>query len=716
MSKLSCKSIFFLIILSLASGVAGAQSELIKEENIELELVSDRQAIKAMEPFWIGLRLKPGERAHVYWKNPGDSGMAPKLVWKTLSGLKVDEVLWPFPDRIPFGHLVNYGYARQTFLLTKANLPVELSESRQISIVAHVEWIVCIEECVPGEGDLSLELPVEPNGDFQPSRWAAPMQEEREKLPLDMNWSHNSAKIEGENLIWDLQSDTQSIPTGNLFFFPITRQVIENAAPQKFEISDKGLRLILKTSRNRQKPAEISGILLANNGWPATDGAKAVHITSKLEVTGFDNGEAQSWDFEGNSKEQNFSWFILLSAFLGGIILNFMPCVFPVLSIKVLHFSEKAKEDTSMIRFESMIFTIGVLFGFWLLALLLMMIKHFGVSLGWGFQLQYPEFISALIFVLLFMALNLFGAFEVGSGLQNLAGKVSGKRESARAFFNGLLVTLLATPCTAPFMGIAIAVALTQSSIVAFLIFSMLGLGMAFPYLLLSWLPFLHSMLPRPGSWMVHFKHLMALPLLGTVFWLVWVFEKQRGIEGLNRLIIATCLFVVGIFVYGKVQYAILGKLVKRIMLLLVIVLCAGAYVFSISGNTASQTKLEASTDDYGLYWETFSPERLRKYQLEGRSVFLDFTASWCITCQVNKVLTFSSAQVQKRLSSGDVVLLRADWTNKDPEIAKQIESYGRSGVPLNVLHPKDPSKKPVIFPALLSPGIFVEIFDKAQS
>ena len=667
----------------------------------------------------LALRLAPEEGWHVYWRNPGDSGLAPSVKWEVPSGVRVDPLQWPFPERIPFGPLVNYGYKKETFLISKAEISPNLPPGRLLKFTARVSWVICREECIPGEGDVSTSVRITPPGiSAVPSVWAPLIKRAQEDVPVRLTWIQPEAGIEGEDLVLKIRTSPETGLPSSVNFFPYQRGLLENGASQRVRAEGGSLEMRVSLSRTRRFSPELSGVLVAQNGWIPDGATRAVEIAAPIRNAARSLNQPVehhvSGSDEGMGAENLLQGLILLaSAFLGGIILNLMPCVFPVLSLKVLGLMQHADENHSTVRRQALLYALGVVSGFWVFSFILMAAKSAGASIGWGFQLQYPGFVLVLCFLLLLISLNLYGVFEVGSRVQALADKESRRWRLTGNFFNGLLATILATPCTAPFMGAATAAAVTQQALIGFLVFTMLGTGMALPYVIIAWWPSLSRFLPGPGEWMITFRQLFAFPLLATVLWLGMVFEKQAGIEAFWWLSAGLLTASIGAWLYGKCQHPSNSASERRIGALSALVLIGLGIFMAFPGSSDRITENGKTETHSGLEWEKFSPEKLREYQSQGRAVLLDFTAAWCITCKVNERLAFSSEKVQERMRSLNLALLRADWTSRDPEIAGEIAKFGRNGVPLNALYSSNSRKKPFIFPSLLTPGILLRGLDE---
>ncbi|MEY2413821.1 MAG: hypothetical protein QOD84_2427 [Acidobacteriaceae bacterium] len=397
-------------------------------------------------------------------------------------------------------------------------------------------------------------------------------------------------------------------------------------------------------------------------------------------------------------------------AFLGGLILNLMPCVFPVLSLKALGLVN-GHGDRREFRRHGLVYGLGVLVCFWILLGLLLLLRRAGQQVGWGFQLQSPTFIAVLAALLFLMGLSLAGLFDIGMSWMGLGSSLASRSGYSGSFFTGVLATVVATPCTAPFMGTAIGFALAQSTVVAFAAFTALAIGLALPYVLLCWFPQWARLLPKPGAWMETFKQAMAFPMFAAVIWLIWVFGKQVGVDAVARLLIGLLIIGLGAWLLGRLRHTAIAAPVA-------IVLFALGLWIPISSARGDDVVRAAnsgatSTANGEIQWEAFSPERVEQYRSQGRPVFVDFTAAWCLACQVNERAVFASSDVRRILRSKDVVLLKADWTSQDPVITKTLASFGRSGVPFYLLYGKNPNAPPAQLPELLTPGNFIDALNR---
>ena len=687
--------------------------------HIEAELVSEYEQIVSGKTYPLALRLKPEKDWHIYWKNPGDSGLAPALEWHLPKDWKQSDLNWPTPARIPFGPLVNYGYKGETLLIIEPIAAETISKEVQISLDA--EWLVCREECIPGSASFTISRQVTNTPTAALSSWGTQFAQARTtwpathlEIPLVATRDQHLYRIElPKNLV-----------KKELSFFPEVSGLIENAAAQPIIINNGVAELQITRARNSKKlTSGLKGLLVGPPGWLGENLARALAIDLALppSESAIDinpptaqNATQHSDTSEATPPESTLTFLpAIMFAFIGGLILNLMPCIFPVLSIKILGFVEQSSGDLAAARKHGLMFGAGVLISFWLLACSLLVLRASGAGLGWGFQLQDPHFIILLSLLVFALALNLLGVFELGEALQRTAGRVNVDTSFSGSFFSGVLATVLATPCTAPFMGSALAYALTVSPLESLIVFSALGVGMALPYVVLSFNPRLLKLLPRPGEWMVTFKQLMAFPLLLTVLWLAWVLGLQTDLDTVIRLLASFVLLGFAAWLVGGFG-GVTAKAGQRASVRLIsIALVVAAYLLP-----TSNPPLEAPTnsaifrDSHGLEWQPYSQKLIEKLIAEKRAIYIDFTAAWCLTCQVNKRLVFNSSEVLGLLAQKNVALVRADWTKRDPEITEALARYKRSGVPLNLIY--FPGKDlPETLPAILTPGLVAQELQK---
>jgi len=664
------------LLVSVALGSTGVRADEVKQPHVQARLIVDNQSIKAGSAFRVGLWLKLERGWHVYWKNPGDSGMAPKFAWQLPTGFTKDDIAWPVPERIPVGPLVNYGYSDRVLFAVTMHAPKNLT-TPQVEIGLRANWLVCEETCIPGKGTFTLTLPVSA-APANPSAEHATFEQWKTRLPLQ---TQSSAQVQSHDDALVLRVDGLRQETlYEAFFFPEDAEVIQAAAAQRATLKNGVLELTLPKAETAPSNVDaLKGVLRVN------ERAFEVHAMRQKGFTAPPRAAAQP--------KPDLSLIVaLLLAFAGGAILNFMPCVFPVLSLKTFNLVQQMGESKSAVRKHGWSYTAGVVASFWAFAAALLMLKAGGKQLGWGFQLQSPGFVAFLAGLLFVMALNLLGVFEIGASLTGSGEKLTQSQGLRGSFFTGVLATVVATPCTAPFMGTALGFALTQSGWILWSVFTALGAGLAAPFLLLSYSPLLSRVLPRPGRWMETLKHCLAFPLLATVVWLVWVFGSQTSVDALVWLLATLLLLAIAAYVLGRF-HALLSRLAAA-----VIVVAAIATLF-----VGLRPKTTSS-----ITWKPYSSEALDDALAQGKPVFIDFTAAWCVTCKVNERLALNTPQVAAAFTQYQVVPLIADWTNEDATITKALTRYGRSGVPLYILHSGKAAEAPRLLPQVLTPELVI--------
>ncbi len=678
----------------------------IRVDHANVELISEVKSIVPGQSFWVAFKVDHDEHWHTYWRNAGDAGIPTKIKWDVPAGFKAGNIQWPFPERIMLADVANFGFENELVLPVEISPPSDLIIRTNVTLNASATWLICKEECLPGEAELSLSLPVSNEILFN-EKWVDKFTATREKLPLkNHDWKTSLDELTRSTISIRVQSFTQSNSNlGEIWFYPYQPGFIKNSSDQLIEQTENGFLISIGLEDFIvEQPDTLSGILVSENGWRGENTERAIEIT--VPISNVEQGIS-------NTEGEGFSiWLALLFAFLGGMILNLMPCVLPVLSIKILGFVQQSGEDKSKIVQHGVLFTVGVVASFLILAGLLLILRAGGEQLGWGFQLQSPLFLIILSVLLLLFALSLFGVFEIGTSAGNIGGKIENRGGNIGAIMSGVAATVLATPCTAPFMGSALGFAITQPVFVTLSVFAFLALGMAFPYLLLSIFPQWLRFIPKPGNWMNTLKQFMGFLLLATIIWLAWVLGIQAGSDAITGLMGALLLAGLAAWIYGK-WGSVLNKTGTRITasvtaISLVIASVTAANSF-IPEEPLSNTTIKKSNST--LPWEKFSQEKVDKLVAEGEKVFIDFTAAWCLSCQVNEKVVLNTQEVVNKFAELNVVPLKADWTSRDPEITKALAKFGRNSVPLYVLY--DSEGNVTKLPEILTPGIVLDALEK---
>ena len=679
----------------------------IKTEHAEVELIAEKTALVAGEKNTVGLSIKHAPHWHTYWKNPGDSGYPTKITWDVPAGYGIGDIEWPTPKRLATGPIVNFGFDGDILLLVTVSVPTTAQVGDSVTLKGKAEWLVCKDVCIPEEGNIALTLPVG-NKDAKPGDAAPRFAAARTAIPGDASaWKatlHTAAHTNSAaREVWlELVAPANAAKLAALDVFPVPEQVSDPSVQQVYR-TDNGYAVKLKLVDGLTLPDRMPIVLAATSAVGAKgefSGTTLATVSSSVFVlpssaVALTSGAANIGALAATNDVT--LWSALVLAFFGGMILNLMPCVFPVLSLKILsfaHHSGKALEGTREMRQHGLFYAIGVVLSFLALAAVMLALKSAGSAVGWGFQLQNPGVVWVLAVIFFLIGLNLMGAFEFGQLAPSSLLSMRAKHPGVDAFFSGVLAVIAASPCTAPFMGAALGFALTQSAVAALAVFAALGVGMALPYVLLAWFPKWLDKLPRPGPWMVTFKQLLAFPMFLTVVWLVWVVSLQAGADGAAIVLLGLVGLAFAAWLIGSMKRAVRWAGV------------AAAVVATVLAWPASEPAQAASTatKSGSLSWQPWDPAAVAKLNAEGKPVFVDFTAAWCVSCQANKRLVLTRAEIEQAFMQKQVTLMRADWTNRDERITQALAGMNRSGVPVYVLHA--PGKAPQILPELLTPGI----------
>jgi thiol:disulfide interchange protein DsbD len=669
------------LVASLVSTVVTATP--INTGNIEARLSSVATQIAPGSTFTLLLEHQIRPDWHTYWVNPGDSGAATELTWRNPEDFTFGDIEWPYPKRIPYGPLMNYGYHDRVVYPIRVTAPESISGD-SVRFDVSGEWLVCADICIPERGELTLTVPVGEELVLNPVL-EAEAQAARQKVPqfVDVPTSVEAGEsielsIQMPNLDADRVSSVQ--------YFPYAESLIDNPAEQIIEITDSGLTIGLTPGWDYKPGADFAGILVIE------EQAGEMRTTAfEIRPSGMSLASGSSAAGDGDLS----LWTALLFAFIGGLVLNLMPCVFPVLSIKIL----SLMGETTHLKSHGWMYVLGVVLSFVAIAALLIGLRAGGAEIGWGFQLQSPWVVGSLVYLFLLVGLNLSGYFEIGTSLMSLGAGSQNQSGYSGSFFTGVLATLVAAPCTAPFMASAIGFALTQSNLAALLIFTSLGFGMAVPYLALCYAPKLIEKLPRPGPWMERFKEFLAFPLYASAIWLLWVLSIQSGANGVLVVGAGAVLLVFAIWLLKHLPTRTPLRLSSQ--LFAVVMLLAVAYSPSQLSTAQATTTAPVVTEEPSGNFESYSAAKLEAYREEG-PVFVNFTAAWCVTCKVNEAVALSTTDTMNMMAKKDVRYLKGDWTNEDPEITRKLAEHGRSGVPLYLLYHPDQAE-PVVLPQILT-------------
>ncbi|HZF01882.1 MAG TPA: protein-disulfide reductase DsbD domain-containing protein [Methylomirabilota bacterium] len=722
----------FAIFLRAQTALPSFGSSL-SAHHTQAKLILSADTAKPGDTIWAGVDLKMESGWHTYWKNPGAAGSPTKIEWQLPPGISAGEIQWPLPKKLPPAEVTTYGYEDEVMLLVPLTIETNLPAGA-LNLAAKVSWLECREVCIPANRNVEAKLNI--GSESKNSADAATVEMWKSKTPkavanLDVYvWWHDSTNTNPRTLIIQVHA----VQTNTLDFFPDANDSFEIQPETKStydEYSNSTIVNKLVKKFSGDWPKEISGVLVLNSreGFevkiPVSDQTPAGETISASNSSSVSRtGVAPVSNLIEKNAETGAPPVLplmLLYAFIGGLILNIMPCVLPVIALKILGFVSEARSEPRRVRNLGLIYVLGVLISFLALAAIVIGVKAAGHRAGWGMQFGSPIFIVCLTTLVMLVALNLFGVFEVtlGGRTLNAAGQLASRHGASGAFFNGILATTLATPCTAPFLAPALGFAFSQSSATIILIFLAAGFGLASPYILLSCNPALLKFLPKPGAWMEKFKIAMGFPLLATV---VWLFNVASSSYGKNVLWLGIFLVIVALAAWIFGEFVQRGRKHKTAAIIIVLLLLGGGYVFALEkeldwreampeANTSGSLKESAN----GIDWQRWSPEAVAQARAAGKPVLVDFTADWCLTCQVNKKTSIEISSIRKKLKDLNAVALVADYTHFPDAITTELQRYNRAGVPLVLVYPKNPDAEPIVLPAILTPGIVLNALDRAS-
>ena len=718
--------VIFLCLAALGGRDAPAQTALPSlggtlpaAHHTQAKLILSADTAKPGDTIWAGVDMKMEPGWHTYWKNPGAAGLATKIEWQLPHGTSVGEIQWPLPEKLPPAEVTTYGYNNEVMLLVPLTLASNLPAG-PLDLKANVSWLECKDVCVPASQTVEAKLNI--GSETKTSAAASTITLWRQKVPMPFDlsltaWWEKPADGDTRPLIISFPTRRISVAVDSADLFPDARDQFEvQAATETIPVPGEiRLRKFVKKFSG-DWPGDISGVFLyhaPNYGTLAF--AVKLPIAEQAPV-----GETISSGANPPAPPPQPLWQMLLYAFIGGLILNIMPCVLPVIALKILGFVGEARSEPRRVRNLGLIYALGVLVSFLALAAVVIGVKAAGHHAGWGMQFGSPVFIVCLTTLVTLVALNLFGVFEVTLGGRALdaAGGLASRHGAAGAFFNGFLATTLATPCTAPFLAPALGFAFAQNASLIVLVFLTVGLGLATPYVLLSCNPAWLKFLPKPGAWMEKFKIAMGFPMLATVMWLLHVAASDygRGVFwlGIFLVVVAFAAWIFGEFVQR-------GRGHKTAAAIIALILLGGGYVFALekgldwrAAMPEANTKGSLKESPNGIDWQPWSPEAVAQARAAGKPVLVDFTADWCLTCQVNKKLAIEIPSVRAKLKEINAVAFVGDYTHFPDAITTELNRHDHAGVPLVLVYPKEPDAPAIVLPQILTPGIVLDALNRA--
>ena len=670
----------------------------VKAEHLTAELTSLAPQIAVGGSLQAGLVLTIEEHWHVYWVNAGDSGEPPKITWTLPPGITAGPMQFPAPQRLPLGPLMDFGYEDQVafpVLLTAA----PGMKPGKVHLDAHITWLVCASQCLPGKAHLGIDVDVVP-GPLPAPPMVGALGEAVTGLPKPLPASMSVSAI------GDAKQIQVTLKTGgkeeDAEFYPFDQDQIANAADQQIESLPDGIKIWLKRASDPSGPLDgppPAALPKTVHGLIELSSTESYDVTAAVTPGPVPEPPLAAKRAANPSDTKDLSAVSAIGlAFLGGLLLNLMPCVFPVLFLKGLALVNSSGEEKSRQRAHGLVYTAGIVISFWVIVGALLILRAGGRELGWGFQLQSPGFVAVLASLVFFLGLSLAGQFELGLSLTSTGGDLAQKQGLTGSFFTGVLATVVATPCMGPLMGAAVGFALAQPTWLTFIVFTALALGLALPYLALTMQPQWTRFLPKPGAWMETLKQATAVPLFGTAIWLTWVYGQLYAKDGINRMVpLLVCYLVLAIAGWALGKWpARWGSAIAAILLI--------AFALALP-----LRKITVET----LTWQPYTQANFDAARASGHPVFIDFTAAWCLSCQVNEKAVLQSAEVESTLITNQVVLLKADWTQYDPTITRELAAVGRSGVPTYVMYPPGKLSNADVLPEFLTKDVVLTAIKK---
>ena len=668
--------LFLIFCVSLIPTISLAD-KIVEVSDSRIELLIESNSIEPGDELLVGFKFSLSPGWHTYWVNPGDAGEGASIKWNLPRDVKASKILWPGPERIPVEPLMTFGYEDEVVLLTK----IYTSKNTDIPLTlnALVSWYTCKEICIPQEAEVSIPIKL---GFKSPSSSNKLLKQTLENVPTPFKGTYRVQSLDDSYIIQGQFEDNKQYDS--IYFFPRFYGLTDYVESQLYEKNKDSFSLQVQPSGLKIEHESFEGVLATEK-----DG----------RLSYFEINHSLSSD---NSSQEFSVLTLIIFAFFGGLILNVMPCVFPILSIKILRFVEQSENSSYKTFKQGCLFSVGVIVSFLLIAALLISLKSGGESIGWGYQLQSPIVVSLLFYLFIVMGYIFMSNIIIGSSLARLSLISSSKGDSLESFLTGVLAVIVASPCTAPFMGSAIGFALLQPSFYSILIFLGLGIGFSLPYLILSAKPSLLSFLPKPGQWMETFKQFMAFPMWASALWLLWVLSGQVDSQEIIQVLLGALIITIGLWLLEKNKSEsnwVKWMIRLPFVLLLIFALWLVPTTYSDSDETQDQL--------------AYTPQLLEDLREENNLVFLNFTADWCITCKVNEAVALKTSEVSKVLAEKNITYLEADWTRKDPIISETLEQYGRTGLPLYLLFPSEGD--PLILPEILTEDILLSYLNEVQ-
>lgn len=693
MMKRNIGQLLFAILFLFLNSIGLVYAEPVRTDLSQIELLADRQSIGPGSTFNIVIELEPNEGWHAYWVNPGDAGLKLNMDWTLPSGFEVGELQFTTPHLIPFEEIVSYGYDGKVTVFAEAKAPDDLGDN-EVLLSGNAFWLVCSDTlCVPQEATINLSIPV--GEDIVNRETAKLVTAAKKDMPIAVNWL-SEFYTDGKNFTVKSKIPNEYEVIESAYLFPRSEGMIENVYRQDLSFIDGEIVGRFNNAYGYEDNTSFDFVLTfktedgQDHAYALQAVKSAIPIIEKIEKS---NIPASS----------EVSFLAALGfAFLGGLILNLMPCVFPILSLKAMSVVELSKKDVAEVKISGLLYTSGVIFCFAIIGAVVNLL-----SVGWGFHMQLPIINFVLGLLMIAIALNLFGLFEFGNGLmglgQGLIISEGGDNSKSRrnTFFTGLLAVIVATPCTAPFMAGALGFAFITGGFMGMLIFVTLGFGLAFPYLLICFLPGFRNVLPKPGAWMENMRNILGFPMLATALWLFWILGNQIGVNAMAIAVSSGILLALAL--WSLTKQAVLWKVLSGLSV--IGIFYAGTY---LSGLNTNSTIVEASEGDLNAV--NFSSNELQELVGQNKNVFVYFTADWCVTCKLNERVALSKDSVKQAFIDKDIIVMKADWTNQNPDITRTLQRYGRIGVPLYLYFPKGSSiNNPNILPQILTENIVIE-------